>query len=181
MHGTNEGTSTGHSTMHSESRSSMDTQSESWARARNAGQSHAEGRSVSQQQSRNFIQGVSGGMSTGLLPGISINRSWQTEAMWPSAWPMFAPPGIACQSGFDGGRIHDQRLSIHRTQQGSAAAAALVPQPSRIKRTHACLTIQPLQADEAELRAHAFTFTPWTELEDGDPFSGNCGHAMPHS
>ena len=160
--------------MHSESRSSMDTQSESFGDSQNWGQSHAEGVTASQQQSRNFMQGVSGGMSTGLLPGISINRSWQTEddVAERLADVLRRLESLANQASMEGGFMTNAFLFTD-TQQGSAAAAALVPQAFHGSSVPTpVLTIQPLEADEVELRAHAFTFTPWTELEDGDPFSG---------
>ncbi len=173
-HAVNDGTSTGHSTLHSESKSSMDSQSESWGDSQNAGQSHAEGVTASQQQSRNFMQGISGGMSTGLLPGISINRSWQTEddVAERLADVLRRLESLANQASMEGGFMTNAFLFTD-TQQGSAAAAALVPQAFHGSSVPTpVLTIQPLEADEVELRAHAFTFTPWTELEDGDPFSG---------
>lgn len=173
-HGTNDGTSKSHSTMHSESKSSMDSESESWGDSRNWGQSHAEGVMASQQQSRNFMQGISGGMSTGLLPGISINRSWQTEddVAERLADVLRRLESLANQASMEGGFMTNAFLFTD-TKQGSAAAAALVPQAFHGSSVPTpVLTIQPLEVDEAELRAHAFTFTPWTELEDGDPFSG---------
>ena len=172
--GTNDGTSAGHSTMHSVSTSSMDTQSESFGDSRNWGQSHAQGVTASQQQSRNFMQGISGGMSTGLLPGISINRSWQTEddVAERLADVLRRLESLANQASMEGGFMTNAFLFTD-TQQGSAAAAALVPQAFHGSSVPTpVLTIQPPEADEVELRAHAFTFTPWTELEDGDPFSG---------
>ncbi len=173
-HSTSDGTSTGHSTMHSVSTSSMDSQSESWGDSQNSGQSHAEGVTASQQQSRNFMQGLSGGMSTGLLPGISINRSWQTEddVAERLADVLRRLESLANQASMEGGFMTNAFLFTD-THQGSAAAAALVPQAFHGSSVPTpVLTIQPLEADEVELRAHAFTFTPWTELEDGDPFSG---------
>jgi hypothetical protein len=173
-HSASEGTSSSHSTMHSESRSSMDTQSESFGDSQNWGQSHVEGVSASQQESRNFIQGISGGMSTGLLPGISINRSWQTEDDTAErlADVLRRLESLANQASMEGGFMTNAFLFTD-TQQGSAAAAALVPQAFHGSSVPTpVLTVQPFEADEAELRAHAFTFTPWTELEDGDPFSG---------
>ena len=172
--GTNDGTSSGHSTMHSVSSSTMDTQSESFGDSRNWGQSHAQGVTASQQQSRNFMQGISGGMSTGLLPGISINRSWQTEddVAERLADVLRRLESLANQASMEGGFMTNAFLFTD-TQKGSAAAAALVPQAFHGSSVPTpVLTIQPLEADEVELRAHAFTFTPWTELEDGDPFSG---------
>jgi hypothetical protein len=120
------------------------------------------------------MQGVSGGMSTGLLPGISINRSWQTEddVAERLADVLRRLESLANQASMEGGFMTNAFLFTD-TQQGSAAAAALVPQAFHGSSVPTpVLTIQPLEADEVELRAHAFTFTPWTDLEDGDPFSG---------
>ncbi|CAG0955736.1 hypothetical protein ANAEL_00330 [Anaerolineales bacterium] len=174
MHSTSEGTSEGHTTMHSESHSSMDTQSESWGDSRNWGQSHAEGITNSQQESRNFMQGISGGMSTGLLPGISLNHSWQTEddVAERLADVLRRLESLANQASMEGGFMTNAFLFTD-SPQGNAAAAALVPQAFHGSSVPTpVLTMLPPEEDAAELRAHAFTFTPWTEVDGQDLFSG---------
>ncbi len=174
MHSNSEAVSTGHSTLHSESSSSMDSQSESWGDSQNWGQSHAEGQSVSQTQARNYGQGLSAGMSTGLMPSISLNRTWQLEddVAERLADVLRRLESLANQASMEGAFMTNAFLFTD-SDGGSSAASALIPQAFHGSSVPTpVLTVQPLQADEAELRAHAFSFTPWTELENDDPFSG---------
>lgn len=181
-HGTTDGTmrSSGesnmnaHSSMHSVSKSVTNTESVSDAHSQNWGESHAEGQSLSQQQSHNYMQGLSGGMSTGLMPSININRSWQLEDDVAERLTEILRrlESLANQASMEGGFMTNAFL-FTENEAGRSAADALVPQAFHGSSVPTpVLTVCPPEEDEAELRAHAFTFTPWTELENGDPFSG---------
>ena len=163
-----------HSTMHSESKSVTEATSETDTDSQNWGESHAEGQSLSQQQSRNYMQGLSGGVSTGLMPSININRTWQLEddVAERLAEILRRLESLANQASMEGGFMTNAFL-FTENDEGRSAADALVPQAFHGSSVPTpVLTVCPPEEDEAELRAHAFTFTPWTELENGDPFSG---------
>ena len=174
--GKSSGTGKSHSisVINSTTRSQIDSQSEAWGESENWGESHSEGRSLSETLNRTTAQGLVGGFSTGLLPGISLNRSWQTEDDVAERLTdvIRRLESLVNQASIEGGFMTNAFL-FTGSDQGAAAADALVPQafhgpsvPTPV------LTIRPIQSDEPDLRVHAFTFTPWTELEDGDPFSG---------
>ncbi|HUI87302.1 MAG TPA: serine-rich protein [Anaerolineales bacterium] len=163
-----------HTSMQSQSQSVSDANSVSDAVSRSASQSHAVGEAVSQNRSVNEGQGVSAGLSTGLLPGLNINRSWHTEDDVADRVTevLRKLEALANQASAEGGFMANAWL-FTETEEGDAAASALVPQAFHgVNVPTPVLTIKPLQTDEAELRAHAFSFTPWTDLDDGDPFSG---------
>jgi len=159
---------------HSVSHSVMNTQGESWGESENWGKSHAEGQAESETQARNFGQGLTGGFSTGLLPGISLNRTWQTEDDVAERLTdvLRRLESLVNQASMEGGFMTNAFLFTD-TDQGAAAADALIPQafhgpsvPTPV------MTMHPDSLDEDDLRSHAFSFTPWTEIENGDPFSG---------
>jgi len=160
---------------HSVSHSVMNTEGESWGESENWGKSHAEGQAKSETQARNFGQGLTGGFSTGLLPGISLNRTWQTEDDVAERLTdvLRRLESLANQASMEGGFMTNAFLFTD-TDQGAAAADALIPQafhgpsvPTPV------MTMRPDALDEDDLRSHAFSFTPWTEIENGDPFSGS--------
>lgn len=162
------------SQMHSISKSVMDTHGESWGESENWGENHAEGKAESETQARNFGQGLMGGFSTGLLPGISLNRTWQTEDDVAERLTdvLRRLESLVNQASMEGGFMTNAFLFTD-TDHGAAAADALVPQafhgpsvPTPV------MTLRPAKSDEDDLRIHAFSFMPWTEIENGDPFSG---------
>lgn len=162
------------SQMHSVSRSVSDSQSESWGQNENWGESRAEGNAQSQIQARNLMQGVTGGFSTGLLPGISLNRTWQTEddVAERLADVLRRLESLVNQASMEGGFMTNAFLFTD-TDHGASAADALVPQAFHGSNVPTpVLTIRPAPKDMDELRSHAFSFTPWSETENGDPFSG---------
>lgn len=176
--GTMEGTSTGtmhsRSSMWSSSRSSTDTSSENWGESENWGQSRAQGSSVSESFARSAAHGLGTGFSTGLLPSVSINRTWQTEddVAERVADVLRRLESVANQASVEGGFMANAWLFTD-TEQGALAADALVPQafhgpsvPTPV------MTIRPAENDIEDLRAHAFSFSPWTERDAGDPFDG---------
>ncbi|MBI1793382.1 MAG: ATP-binding protein [Chloroflexi bacterium] len=178
--GTADGVSTSESdgTSHSTTRGTTDTQTQSqgenWGDSQNWGKSHIEGSSATRQQSQSTAQSLSGGLSTGLLPGISINRTWQTEddVAERLADVLRRLESLVNQASMEGGFMTNTFV-FTENNEGEAAASALVPQAFHgINVATPVLTIPPLENDEAELRAHAFSFTPWTVIDDKDPFSG---------
>ena len=174
MHSDGESAMQSHAVMHSESKSETDSVSETDTKSQNWGESHAVGRSLSQQQSQNYMQGLSGGMSTGLMPSININRNWQLEddVAERLAEVLRRLESLANQASMEGGFMTNAFL-FTENEAGRSAADALVPQAFHGSSVPTpVLTVRPAQEDEEELRAHAFSFTPWTELENGDPFSG---------
>ncbi|MFZ5884029.1 MAG: serine-rich protein [Chloroflexota bacterium] len=162
------------SQMHAVSKSESDSESESWGSSENWGESHAKGKAWSEMQSRASAQGLTGGFSTGLLPGISINRTWQTEDDVAERLTdvLRRLESLVNQASVEGGFMTNAFLFTD-TEQGAAAADALVPQAFHGSSVPTpVLTMRPAPADMDELRAHAFSFTPWSEIENGDPFSG---------
>ncbi len=162
------------SKMQATTHSFMDSQSEAWGESENWGENHAVGNARSETEARNLGTGLTGGYSTGLLPGISINRTWQTEDDVAERLSdvLRRLESLVNQASMEGGFMTNAFLFTD-TDQGAAAADALIPQafhgpsvPTPV------LTIRPDALDESDLRAHAFTFTPWSEIENGDPFSG---------
>lgn len=174
MDGQSQGNFHAVSQMHSVAHSVMNSQSEGWGESENWGRNHAEGQAQSETQARNLGQGITSGFSNGLLPSISINRTWQTEDDVAETLTdvLRRLRSLANQASVEGGFMTNAFLFTD-TDQGAAAADALVPQafhgpsvPTPV------LTMRPTLEDEPDLRAHAFTFSPWTEIENGDPFSG---------
>ena len=113
-------------------------------------------------------------MSTGLLPGVSINRSWITEDDVASRLTevLRRLESVMNQASIEGGYMTNAWIFTDN-DTGAQAADALVPQafhgtsvPTPV------MTVRPDEMDEPLLRAHAFSFTPWTEADEADPFNG---------
>jgi hypothetical protein len=174
MHAKGTGQFSAHSEMHTVSHSVMDTESVTDTTSRNWSRSHAEGRALSQMASHMAGEGMTGAFSTGLLPGVNINRTWQTEDDVAERLTdvLRRLESLVNQASAEGGFMTNAFLFTD-SEQGAAAGAALVPQafhgpsvPTPV------MTIPPQNGDEEQLRAHAFAFSPWSEVEDGDPFGG---------
>jgi len=159
---------------HSVSQSSSFGRSENWSESENWGESHSEGRSISNSVGHSSAQGITGAMSTGLLPGVSINRSWITEDDVASRLTevLRRLESVMNQASIEGGYMTNAWIFTDN-DTGAQAADALVPQafhgtsvPTPV------MTVRPDEMDEPLLRAHAFSFTPWTEADEADPFNG---------
>ena len=100
-----------------------ESRSESW------GRSHVEAESQGQLFGRTGMQGFMGGFSTGLIPGVSLNRSWQTEDDVADRLTevLRQLEGLLNQASAEGGFMTDATL-ITATERGAMAAEALVPQ-----------------------------------------------------
>jgi hypothetical protein len=159
-------------------------QADSWGRAdsasQNWGQTHAEGEAVGQALGRSGAQAFSGGLSTGLVPGVSINRSWQLEddvadRLAEVLRQLESLVNVASQ---EGGFMTDALL-FTASPGGAHAAEALVPQAFHGPNVPTpVLTIRPDDAgEEQRLRRNALAFFPSGSEKDrsfipGDPFHG---------
>lgn len=174
MQSASKGTMHSISKMSSTSTSSTDTKSENWGQSENWGDSHASGQSVSETFARSAAHGIGSGFSTGLLPGISINRSWQTEddVAERVADILRRLESVANQASVEGGFMANAWLFTD-SEQGALAADALIPQAFHGPNVPTpVMTIHPEEPDVENLRAHAFSFSPWTEKDEGDPLDG---------
>jgi hypothetical protein len=162
---------------HSEGESWTSTQSRSqgqgWGQTESAGRSYAQGHSDSVANARALATGITGGFSTGLLPSLNVNRSWQTEDDVADRMTdiLRSLEGIANQASAEGGFMTNVWL-FTETDAGQVAAQALVPQafhgpavPTPV------MTVNPYELDIDPLRAHAISFVPWTE-NGQDTFTG---------
>ena len=149
------------------SRGTADGVSENW------GQTHMAGQSAGQAQSRSIAQGWGSSLSTGLMPGMNIGRSWQTEDhvadLLTEALGRYR--GLVNLAAHEGGFMTDALL-LTDSDEGARAAEALAVQsfhgdsvPTPV------LTIPPEPGDDEALRTHALAFLP-CELTDSDPFGG---------
>ena len=128
------GTADGITRSHSESHSwasttgSADTTGQADSRSQNWGQSHTEGDALGMAISRSGAAAVSGGFSAGLVPGISINRSWQTEDDVADRVTevLRQLEGLLNVASAEGGFMTDALL-FTASDSGSTAAEALVP------------------------------------------------------
>ena len=147
---------------------------EGWGTSVNQGKSHADGVAQSLTDARSLTSGLTGGMSTGLIPGISIGQSWQTEDdVAERMTEIFRQlEGVCNQASAEGGFMTNVWL-FTENEAGAVAAEALVPQAFHGTNVPTpVLTRTPDEADHEQLRAHAFSFLPWTEANAADPFGG---------
>jgi hypothetical protein len=146
-----------------------DSKSENW------GRSHSEGNSLGLAVSRSGAAAISGGFSTGLVPGVSINRSWQTEDDVADRVTevLRQLEGLLNIASAEGGFMTDALL-FTASDSGATAAEALVPQAFHGPNVPTpVLTIRPPGTDADLLRQHAWAFLPYGMRADaGDPFDG---------
>ena len=168
-HADSVGSADGTMESYSSSRSWADTHgsADSWGRADSRaeayGQSHAEGDSSGQATSRAGSQAYIAGMSSGLVPGISINRSWQLEDDVAERLTeiLRQVQGVVNMASQEGGFMTDARL-FTASNRGAIAAEALVPQAFHGPNVPTpVLTVRPQDAgEEALLRRYASAFLP---------------------
>lgn len=136
-----------------------------WGLTETRGRSHMEGTANSVNAMRALASGVSGGFSTGLIPSLSINRSWQTEDDVADRLTeiLRSLEGMTNQASQEGGFMTNVWL-FTESEAGQVAAQALVPQafhgpavPTPV------MTVNPAESDIEPLRSHALAFVPWTE------------------
>lgn len=170
----------GHSVSHSRgvfqstSHGSAHGKSQNWSEGENWGEAVQQGRSISEIMSRSMQQGVAGGFSTGLLPGLSFTRSWQTEDDVADRVTevLRQLEGLVNQASAEGGFMTNCWI-FTENDRGASAAEALAPQAFHGPNVPTpVLTVRPRPEDEDLLRAHAFAAMPWRGPQDGDPFDG---------
>ena len=152
------------SVMQAHSTSVSNSQSVSDAASQSAALSHAAGEAQMLSRAVNDGQGIATGISTGVMPSINVNRTWQTEDDVADRVTevLRKLESLANQASAEGAFMTNAWL-FTENEEGDLAASALVPQAFHgVNVPTPVLTIKPAKQDEAELRAHAFSFTPWT-------------------
>ena len=134
--------------------------SDSWGRSHSDGQSQA--RSLAMSGSRGYL----GGLGAGIVPGISLTRSWQSEddvaiRMTEISRQLVSLLNLA---SLEGGFYTTATLAVD--DAGLKPAMATVTQSFHGKDVPT--PIQPVQADDA-LRPFMIAFRP-SLMPDGDPF-----------
>ena len=128
--------------------------------------------------SRAGSQSYIGGLSTGLVPGISLNRSWQLEDDVAERLTevLRQVQGVVNMASQEGGFMTDARL-FTATNAGALAAEALVPQAFHGPNVPTpVLTVRPDNPDEeALLRRYAFAFLPCDLQSPGDLLDNRLG------
>ena len=179
------GKTTGQSFMQGESWSSTKSWahtkgvSESWGTADSTseqrGIAHTDGITRGETVGRGLAEGVSLGLSTGLVPGVNIGRSWQTEDDVADRLTEVLRDfeGLLNQATSEGGFMTDVVL-MTASDRGAAAAEILAPQAFHgVDVPTPVLTIRPLtEQDDQLLRAATLAVLPTPPVDDGDPFNG---------
>jgi len=146
--------------------------SEGWSvgrtngRSYNAGRSHGTGVSEAIALATAGGRGYSAGLSSGLVPGVAITRSWQTEDDTAIRLTEIARglEGLLNTASVEGGFMTTALLLA--TEEGERAAQALVPQAFHGPNVPTPVLTVP---GEASLRDHVLAFRP-SLIPDGDPF-----------
>jgi len=151
------------------------TDSESWGQQQNWGESQSVSAARSQMQNIGLSRNLASGFSTGVVPGININRTWQTEDDVAERVTEILRKleGLLNMASSEGGFMTNAFIFTD-SRQGASAADALVPQAFHGPNVPTpVLTVHPAPDDEKSLRTHAFAFCPWRGADDGDPFGGD--------
>ncbi|MEW6287059.1 MAG: serine-rich protein [Chloroflexota bacterium] len=153
-----------HTSGTSESWGTTDTKSEQF------GRSYAEGESVGQGTSKMTGQAFTGGFSTGLVPGVNVGRSWQTEDDVADRLTEILRQfeGLVNQAAAEGGFMTDALLLVD-TDEGARAGETLVSQA--FHGTNVPTPVLTLRVDDPRIKEYALSFTPCNE-HDGDLFGG---------
>ncbi len=153
-----------HTVGKSESWGTTDTKSEQY------GRSYAEGESVGQGLSRTSGQAFTGGFSIGLVPGVNVGRSWQTEDDVADRLTEILRQfeGLVNQAAAEGGFMTDALLLVD-TDEGARAGETLVSQA--FHGTNVPTPVLTVRVDDPKIREYALSFTPCGE-HDGDLFGG---------
>lgn len=169
-----ESTSTSHATTHGTADTESWTQSvmESWSegravsRSHEVGRSHGQGVATAQALAMSGGHAFSGGFSAGMVPGISIGRSWQTEDDLAIRLTELTRglESLLNQASMEGGFMTTALLFVG--EQGERAAAALAPQAFHGPNVPTPVLTVP---GDDRLRLHALAFRPSLEPFN-DPF-----------
>jgi len=148
-----------------------DSKQEGW------GESHQEAHTLGWNVSRNTMTGITRGLSTGLVPGISLNRSWQTEDDVADRLTevLRDVEGLLSVAASEGGFLGEAIL-LTASDHGAVACEALAPQAFRgPKSPTPVLTIAPQGADATLLRSQALAFTTSRKPDPNDFLGGALG------
>ena len=148
-----------------------DSQQEGW------GKNHSQGHTQTQNQNRSAMQALTRGLSTGLIPGISINRSWQTEDDVADCLTEIYRQieGLLNMTSKEGGFLGEAVL-FTETETGASAGDALIPQAFHGPNSPTpVLTARPGSDIESLIRRHALAFTPHMLPDPTDPLHGALG------
>lgn len=166
------------STSHAVTRGRADTESwtesiqESWSegksvsRSHSTGRSHGQGLAQAQALALSGGHGFTGGFSAGMVPGINIGRSWQTEDDVAIRLTELTRglESLLNQASMEGGFMTTALLFVG--ERGERAAESLIPQA--FHGPNVPTPVLTVLGDD-DLRHHALAFRPSTAPFD-DPF-----------
>ncbi len=141
------------------------------------GRSHTEGRTEGQALSRGGGSIFSGGLSTGVVPSLSLGRSWQTED-WVADQVTQILAGVRAildQAAAEGGFL-TEALLFTESDAALEASKSLVPQAFHGPNSPTpVLTVVPADGDADLLRRHGLAFLPYHTPDPDDPLKGALG------
>ncbi len=154
---------------------------DTWGKAdsvqQSQGRSHTEGTTRGEAVSRGGGSIFSGGFSTGIVPSLSLGRSWQTED-WVADQVTQILAGVRAvidQASAEGGFLTEALLF---TEQDGAleASKGLVPQAFHGPSSPTpVLTVVPDDENAAVLKRHGLAFLPYHTPDPKDPLKGALG------
>ena len=167
--GGSESWSTSHSWAHSTGKS------ESWgtsdSTSQQTGRSHVEGQSAASGVAQTAASGFNAGFSTGLVPGVSIGRSWQLEDdvadRLTEVLRQFE--GLVNQGAAEGAFMTDALLLV---ENSAAARAAETLASQAFHGVGVPTPVLTVPANGPEVRSHALAWLPYDEFDPSDPFGG---------
>ncbi len=165
-----------HSSSVAKTKGQADTVSHSDGRQEGWGRSHSEGRSWSEVRSLSAGEGMGFMLNTGLMPGVSVGRSWQMEDDKAARLTevLRSLEGLLNQASHEGAFM-TSALLLTASERGARAASSLAPQAYHGPKTPTpVMTTTPQSpADTEALRIHALAMRPWIiSGRRGDPFDG---------
>jgi len=163
-------TSHSHTEGHADTYGVADSMQEGW------GQSHSEARTWSDMRNLTASQMAGFGLSTGLMPGVSVNRQWRLEDdVAARLTEVLRLVEAEVNQASQNGGFMTTALLLTATEQGARAAQSLAPQAYHGPKVPTpILTVRPDPEDADALRQHAIALLPWTRPANGkdDPFDG---------
>ncbi len=177
-HGTSksQGESHSYSSSWSRSRGHAETDSHQESLQEGWGESRTEGLAHGAATSQGGMQALTRGLSTGMIPGISVGRSWQTE---DAVAQNLTEALNQLRSHFsilsrDGGFLSEVIL-FTENEAGAAAGDTLIPQAFHGPNSPTpVLTVRDDSLNQT-LREHAATFLIHDEVDPNDPVLGVLG------
>jgi hypothetical protein len=174
-HGTSETWSDGGFAASTRGKGQADTVSQADGVQESAARSHADSLVRGAALGQSGVAGFAGGFSAGMIPGVSLGRSWQTEDDVADRLTevLRGLESLLNQASAEGGFLTDAYL-FTGSERGVKAGAALVPQAFHGPNVPTpVLTIPGGEATEL-MRTHALAFRPSNGRSErsGDPFAG---------